>query len=313
MTARSLARPLLLAGVLAIPVEGPEAPGTRVALDCRAPLRWTIEAVDPRFGLTDLQAADAVRQAGMVWSEPLGRPLLFQESADGVAIRFVFDERMETALERHRRVAEVDETARAIEERSAALEARRVELARRRASHDARALDFEERQESYNRTVENWNRAGGAPPSELERLRAMEAEIAELRRAVDAEAEEINRMVDEVNRDAEALNAGIEDLNRARVALADDFPARVVESAEYRQSRGGLFSNASREIDVFHFEDRDHLVRVLAHVLGHAIGLEHSTSAGSLMHEAGTASEAAGSARATEEDLTQLRTLCPEL
>ncbi|MEX1258472.1 MAG: matrixin family metalloprotease [Gemmatimonadota bacterium] len=312
MNARTLTFPLFFGGLGLLPLAGPaEAPAP--SLDCEAPLRWRIEAVDPRFGLSELEAADAVRQAGMVWGDGTGLPLLFQESSEGIPIRFVFDERMETALERRSSSAEIDERARAVEEGTSALEASRMELDRRRTAHGRRALDFQERQESHNRTVEYWNRAGGAPPAEFERLRAMEEEIAELRRVVDAELEAVNRVVGEVNREADELNAQITALNEARIALDAELPAGVVESAEYRRSRGGFFSNAAREIDVFHFEDRNHLHRVLAHVLGHAIGLEHSEEPGALMHAAATVERGEGRPRLHEEDIAQFRALCPEL
>jgi hypothetical protein len=282
-------------------------------MDCEAPFRWRIESVDPRFGLSDLEATDAVRQAGMVWSEPLGMPLLFQEAPGGVTIRFVFDQRMEVALLRGSREAELEANAREIEEARIALDAARLALDRRRGAHDQRTFDLQGRQESHNRTVEAWNQAGGAPPAEFQRLQAIEAEIGELRRAVNAEAEEINGIVEEVNREAERLNRQIAGLNGGRASLEAEFPQSVVESAEYRQARGGLFSSGTREIDVFHFANRDHLIRVLAHVFGHALGLGHSETSGSLMEVNATASSIQGRPRLLPDDVAQLRALCPEL
>jgi len=260
-----------------------------------------------------MEAADLVRQAGMVWGEALGAPLLFQESSEGIPVSFVFDERMETAQERQRRTAEIEERARVIEEASLALEEERRELDRRRAAHDQRTLDFEERNESHLRSVEYWNSAGGAPPAEFARLQAIQEEIAELGRVVNAEAEAINGMVDAVNREAARINGEITTLNQARISLDADFPSRVVESAEYRQSGGGFFSSSARAIDVFHFEDRDHLIVVLAHVLGHAMGLDHTDVPDALMEATATTRRGTGRPRAHAEDIAMLRTLCPEL
>ena len=62
---------------------------------CEVPIRWWIAEVDPRFGITEDEAARAVRQAGMLWELALGRVLMFQESAEGIPIRFVYDLRQE--------------------------------------------------------------------------------------------------------------------------------------------------------------------------------------------------------------------------
>ncbi len=288
----------------------PVTPGTLEL--CTFPVRWHIADVDPAFGLSLEDVQDAVRQAAMLWEEAVGRPLLFQEGQGGIAVRLVFDERQRVAYERREREEALGERARGIEDSAAALEELRGELERRRTAHDRRQFDLRDRMEAHARTVEYWNSVGGAPADEFRRLQAEGEALDGLQRQLNEESDEINALVNRINAETERLNREISELNDARAILARDVPVTVLQSAEYRETRRFL-GPITREIDIFHFEDRNHLVLLLAHELGHSLGLEHSDIPGSIMVESAPYDPAAGRPRPHPSDADALRALCPAL
>lgn len=283
---------------------------------CEVPVLWRIDQVDPRFELAEAEAVRAVRGAALLWETALGRVLVFRESSEGIPIRFVYDERQAVTRARQARMAELDEEARAIEESERGLGILRSRLASGRAVHEARLATYRGRLASYQETVDFWNARGGAPAEEVERLRRFEDEVGELRASANAAAEEVNGLVDALNDETEAHNREVERANRARQALREAFPVEVVESGEYNESTrslGGITFSREAEIRIYQFDDRDHLTLVLAHELGHALGLGHTGVEGTLMAVESVAAPGGGRPEVMPGDVEALRELCPEL
>jgi len=278
---------------------------------CDPPLRWHLAELDPRFALTREEATDAIRQAGIIWAEAAGRPLLFQEGSDGIAIRFVFDEAQAASQEQRELEAELAQSAARVSAAESDLEALRIDLNRHRTVHEQRDRDFQQRLAEYGRTVEAWNQAGGAPPEEYARLLSVEQALDREREAVNQSAEELNHLVSRVNAETERLNREISQHNERLTAHhAGHTSTDLGRAAVYREVRRGFgpFSvSVDRELDVFRFETRDHLVRLLVRELGRALGMEDSDVEGSVMHP-GAALDGAVQLHAT--DVERIRTIC---
>lgn len=253
--------------------------GTITPESCDTPLVWRIAQLDEEFGLTHEEAAQAVRAAGVLWEEPVGR-LLFREDPDeGFPIRFVSDGRHAAIRERRERERELDAEMARIEEIRSGLSELREVLARNRAEHRRKASEFEARQEAHRELVAYWNERGGAPPDVMRELRRAAEELERERGEVNARGEALNALVEEVNEGTTRANQAVEAYNREREALEEDLPPDAVRSGHYRESRRSLgpwVISREREIRIHQFDDRDHLHLVLAHELGHALGLEHS-------------------------------------
>jgi len=248
---------------------------------CGIPVHFVLAEVDPGFGLDRDTVMTALVEAANLWQPPSG-PILFLESDHALAmqVRLRYDERQRAANTRSSLRSGLERDRDAFEDDEAMLLqwGERIEAAR--AAHERQAAALAARARDYEEEVSAW-RAGRVARSEARR-RALESEGALLR----DELADLERTGATLNADVEAYNRRAADLRRR----ADDFQARVarynaassaspVESGRYSYAPG-----EGRRIDVYRAESYDELVLVLAHELGHALGIGHVDAPGAVMH-----------------------------
>lgn len=252
---------------------------------CAVPLGWRIADLDPRFGIDEIRAETAAREAAEYWEAALGPGLLPHDPVDGVPIRFRYDERQRTVQGRQR-------AARELAELDGRLDARRIAVDRQ---YDALDRDLR----AHNARVQSWNDRGGATPAAAEMLERSAMSLESRRRALDERAEQLNREVDERNRRWERLQS--------------EFPDRRVKSGHYGEQvriRNGRVSQVfDREILVWYFDDPSELAVLIAHEFGHALGLGHAEGPGAVM----SAVQSADLEGLHSMDLQMLARVCPDL
>jgi hypothetical protein len=136
------------------------------------------------------------------------------------------------------------------------------------------------------------------------------------RQALEHEAQEMNRRVDGANRATAELNRRVDEQNRNQARVRALFPSQLIQSGTFRESRrtlAGRVISVEREIVIHQFDDRDHLILVLAHELGHALGLGHTGVPGSVMADASGPDSRDGPPALSPSDLALLRSVCPGL
>ncbi len=274
---------------------------------CTEPISYVIGRFDKKFNISEEYFLDALAEAEAIWEKPFGKEL-FTYSRDNegniLKVNLVYDYRQQATTKLKSLGLVVEENKSSYDKLKAKFETLRSQYEKSKSTFNARVSSFNQRQSKYESEVNYWNKKGGAPSHEYDRLEAERSALAtesltlkDIEKDISDMADEINALVVVLNRLVVSLNLSVEKYNTTSTARGESFEEGVYSSDGF-----------TREIDVYEFSNREKLVRVLAHELGHALGLLHVDDPKAIMYEKNQ-----GDTRTlTQTDLDALKAQCRE-
>ena len=269
---------------------------------CQVPIEYKIGSLDIGFNLPPSEAKAAILAAEKIWEDATGRELFVYTGTSGAfPINFIFDERQESTLSEANSRDGLDK----VKEQSDRLLDRHNSLVK---EYETLKNQFEQQNNAYNRRrlehnriVADWNEKGGAPPEEFERLQKTQSELSAEQAKLDRLNSRLVQLVNEINQTSQSHRDTAADFND-RVG---DHNSRFGQLREFTQG-----DYQGDKINIYQFSDELELKLVIAHELGHALGLEHTDNEASIMyHLMGSQSVPP---TLTAEDKAELTRVCGE-
>jgi predicted Zn-dependent protease len=264
---------------------------------CSSPLHYQIKGIDPKFGISTTTFASDVASAADIWNKALGKDLFVYDPKGSLTISLEYDKRQATTDRNKVLTSSIDGTTKIAESTRAEYLDLTDKYESMKADYDGSVTSFNKRAAAYEAEVASVNARGGASKTEYARLSAEKNALTTLQTDLENKRKAINDMASQINSFIDTYNILVAKINEN---------VSVVNSTAGQQIEEGIYDPNDTSITIYEFSDKNKLIRVLAHELGHSLGLDHNLDPLSIMYKLNQANNLTLSSN----DLSDLKTVC---
>jgi len=269
---------------------------------CVSPLTYSIGAFDTKFGITKVELLADLAKAENIWEKTYSKELFAYDPESNMPVNLIYDYRQQATDKLHSIGLVIKDDKAGYEALKSKYDSMVTQYARDKATLKNEISLLETKKVEYEKQVDYWNTRGGAPKSEYANLQNMKDEINRSITSLNAKSDSLNNTADTINSLATVINEQISKLN---LNVEKYNTTTTVTGEEFDEGEYITEAGQSR-IDIYQFDSRARLVRVLAHELGHALGLGHVNDPKSIMYKLNQSENDVP----TSDDIVELNKVC---
>ncbi len=271
-------------------------------LPCSQPIHYALGQFDSQFKITQGEFLLDVQTAAEIWTQAGGRQFFIYDPSGAMKINLVYDTRQETTNKLNSLGINIEDTKASYDQLKLRYEAMKSDYNLAKQAFDAEVTAYQKNQNEYNQQVNYWNSHGGAPKPTYDELTAQKKELDAERTKIIADQNNLNQQVANLNTVIDALNQLGKKLN---LNIATYNNIGTSQGSEFEE---GVYvrDDNGRHIDIFEFDNQNQLIRLLAHELGHSLGLQHIDDPSAIMYRLNSSTNQT----ATPNDVAELKRVC---
>jgi len=265
------------------------------------PLTYRIGFVDKRFGISTHELSEIIHQATSLWESAIGHILFIEDPHGEIVIDFVYDKHQAVNDDLKKITYSLSDTKTTYNALKTQYDALEKEYEQKNKAYSLDVKTYNDRLDAFNAKMETSCRKGEAPPEVYARLMVQKISLDNQLNDLQARKEDLNRTIDTLNNVVVAIqeltvnfNLEVTDYNNK----IEEFGSEFIEGS-YKNNKNG------KSITIYNFNDHAMLVRVLAHELGHALGLKHNNNPHAIMYYLNQAK----TVKLAPEDISSLKEL----
>lgn len=245
---------------------------------CSTPLTMSVVHVDPQFGISKTAVETYSKEAAKIWNTTYQKNdilTLVPEGGD-VEISLIYDERQRTAIRNEKLKKEIELEKSNINNLKKTIEELEEDYKTLGEEITQLSETYANRLANYNKEVAYWNERNGAPEREYQKLEQERLTLNEESKQINAKVSSYNNLQETISNYTSTHNATVEDINSS-VAVINKDAGKLYEE--------GVYDPNKKTITIYAYESAKDLTRILAHEMGHALGIDHVENSTSIMYE----------------------------
>lgn len=243
---------------------------------CERSISYSIGTIDPSFKVSHENFLADIKEAESAWETSINKDLFTYQSQGGeITINLIYDNRQKTTQQLKSINTTLVNDKNSYNSLKNQLDALETDYQNKKATFESQIIALRDRQGRYS-------------GDSITLLNSMQADL-------NAEAEEINALVGQLNNSANTFNNQATKYNTVNDTLGNEF-----EEGLYVSDTSG------KRIDIYQFENKDKLIRVLMHEMGHALSLDHVNNPNAIMYQTNNGA----SLLLTTDDINELKAHC---
>jgi len=224
---------------------------------CHSPITYNVGSIDASYDMSTEKLKKILKKAGTEWTSAIDQKLFLYRPDGDITVNLMYG--------KQQRMSKNEQTASSrIELKKEVYQQKKEQLQSLNRTYDSRDTEYQALLYKY----EKMDREQAFSPAGKEKR----ASINQKQRQLNKLADRINRRVSVINKLAAEVEASVEAYNR-------EFRSRS-EFTQGNYSRKG----ARETINIYSFKNPDELKLLLAHEMGHALGLKHVENPNSIMY-----------------------------
>lgn len=270
---------------------------------CEVALTYRVGEIHSQYNISRHELEDILKEVEELWSVPLNQDLVNFDEDGKVTVNLVYSENQQwTDAER-----QFSKRISVKEEKTSTYRKEHRQLLER---HQEKQNEVQQVLEEYNSTVEDYNalaekwKQKQAPENVIEQFNQLEKKIGQIEADLQRKQNRLNELGKRANTKANRLNDIVEEQNK----MIEEYNERFSKPRQFDQGRY-VKKGSNEQINVYQFANRAQLKTVLAHEIGHAMGLDHVSNPKSIMHHM-MGEQDIFDLKPTEEDIAAIKNRC---
>ncbi len=247
---------------------------------CSRVTGYRIGTFDTRFGISKEDFIHTIDEASTLWENAAQKNLFAYDQNGTLTINLIYDERQSNTEHINNLAQEIENAKESAEQIKTAYEQEKILYTSETDSLIKDGANFQMRHTAYSDKVATYNAKGGASKIEYDAMTAELTALQQEAKILDSRRLQVVSMTESINKKVVRYNEFVSYINDL---------IKKSNSLGAKKFTEGKFVPSSNTIDIYQYDNTTKLLRVLAHELGHALGINHTANRYSIMYSVNSA------------------------